>query len=257
MVEDKYRTFWRRVGANMIDGFVFMPLGFFAPFVMRSESLFIIIVWNQINLWSQIIYRVLFHGYKGQTLGKMACQVKVFNLSFRNITMKQAILRDIVPILSNVVFCTYMVLNFNKYTLFLSNKSPDLSSIPKWIYLIGIMGLLWSITEVITMLTNSKRRAIHDYIAGTIVAKTEVSKPNSSKLNITTDFIAGPNTSLRDNMTQLIICVVFGILGIMVFHFININILFGLLAGLFLGIIVSSIYLFIYKLIAHIKAKNV
>ncbi len=32
----------------------------------------------------------------------------------------------------------------------------------------------WWIAEIITMLTNEKRRAIHDYIAGTVVVRTNI-----------------------------------------------------------------------------------
>ncbi len=38
--------------------------------------------------------------------------------------------------------------------------------------------LVWTATEVITMLMNCKRRAIHDFIAGTIVVRTNLEEPS-------------------------------------------------------------------------------
>jgi hypothetical protein len=39
--------------------------------------------------------------------------------------------------------------------------------------LTGIPGL-WFLAEVLTMLTNRKRRALHDFIAGTVVVRTNI-----------------------------------------------------------------------------------
>lgn len=33
---------------------------------------------------------------------------------------------------------------------------------------------LWFVAEVLTMLTNEKRRALHDFIAGTVVVRTNI-----------------------------------------------------------------------------------
>ena len=33
---------------------------------------------------------------------------------------------------------------------------------------------LWFLAEVLTMLTNEKRRALHDFIAGTVVVRTNI-----------------------------------------------------------------------------------
>ena len=45
------------------------------------------------------------------------------------------------------------------------------SSIPTLSLWIGWGGLVWSLLEIATMLTNSKRRALHDLIAGTVVVR--------------------------------------------------------------------------------------
>jgi uncharacterized RDD family membrane protein YckC len=39
--------------------------------------------------------------------------------------------------------------------------------------MLGITDTLWSWAEIITMLTNKKRRAVHDFIAGTVVVRTQ------------------------------------------------------------------------------------
>jgi len=39
-------------------------------------------------------------------------------------------------------------------------------------WLLSSLPMLWFLAEVLTMLTNKKRRALHDFIAGTVVART-------------------------------------------------------------------------------------
>ena len=43
-------------------------------------------------------------------------------------------------------------------------------------WLLAIVPGLWFLAEVVTMLTNEKRRALHDYIAGTVVVRTNIWK---------------------------------------------------------------------------------
>ena len=39
-------------------------------------------------------------------------------------------------------------------------------------WLLSALPALWFLAEVLTMLTNEKRRALHDFIAGTVVVRT-------------------------------------------------------------------------------------
>ena len=48
---------------------------------------------------------------------------------------------------------------------------------PRWIFLVAILMQLWTWSELIVMLTNRQRRALHDFIAGTVVIKKEYAEP--------------------------------------------------------------------------------
>jgi uncharacterized RDD family membrane protein YckC len=43
---------------------------------------------------------------------------------------------------------------------------------PFWTQPVGVLIQVWIWSEFITMLFNKRRRAIHDYIAGTVVVRT-------------------------------------------------------------------------------------
>jgi uncharacterized RDD family membrane protein YckC len=45
--------------------------------------------------------------------------------------------------------------------------------------LLSYVSLGWFITEVVTMLTNKKRRALHDFIANTVVINSNAKNENT------------------------------------------------------------------------------
>lgn len=58
----------------------------------------------------------------------------------------------------------------------------------KGFWLLTVLPGLWFVAEVLTMLTNEKRRALHDFIAGTVVVRTN-----------TEDRIAKPDDAPKDD----------------------------------------------------------
>jgi uncharacterized RDD family membrane protein YckC len=80
--------------------------------------------------------------------------------------MRQAILRDILIIVINTVslaLSLYLVLSGAGI------HSPDFFSLQSYI---ALAAFAWFVAEILTMLTNEKRRALHDFIAGTVVVRT-------------------------------------------------------------------------------------
>ena len=251
MVDVMYRTFWRRVAASIIDSIIFMPLAIITHFIIRSESVLLIWLWDQFLCWAWIIYSVLLHGYRGQTVGKMACKVKVKDVSLNPLTMRQAILRDIVPIVSTLVFSLYIIFRFDVYC----SLTPTDAIAPTWIILVQLTSVIWALAEIITMLTNSKRRAIHDFIAGSVVCREVSHGKDTTTSSIMRDFVIGPNLNKRDNIISVVTCVSCGLIGGAVAVLVKSLFLAGLAAGLFAGLVISSIYLFVYKLICRLKQK--
>jgi uncharacterized RDD family membrane protein YckC len=163
----KYRTFWPRFLAAIIDGLILMPIDWLYNYVYSSQSTRIAVEWAILSHSAPWIYSVFMHGYYGQTIGKMVAKIKVVDVSESPITLRQAFLRDCVTV--GMTTAVLMLLLFEK--LF---GSEDLSpSVTALSMMLGITASLWSWAEIITMLTNKKRRAIHDFIAGTVVVRTQ------------------------------------------------------------------------------------
>jgi uncharacterized RDD family membrane protein YckC len=166
---EKYKTFWNRFFAGFIDGLIFLPLWFVDMHLAAPErGPAVIIIWSGIIYSAYWLYSVLLHARYGQTLGKMVMQVKVLDVAEDRIpTFRQAFLRDIGYVVLNtfsLVYLIYLVL-VGEYV-----RGAEISSVPGQILNWASFG--WFLLEVISMTTNQKRRALHDYIAGTVVIRT-------------------------------------------------------------------------------------
>jgi len=173
MVEEKYNTFLPRFCAFIIDGIVFIPFYELNKFIWShhsEHSLVTLALWHVLYALSYFTYSIFLHGKYGQTVGKIATGVKVVDFSETPLRMSQAVRRDIVPLILVLVSLAVQVPQIlegvnlvNPTRLF---DSTDM------IFVSVQIG--WIIAELLTMLTNSKRRAIHDFIAGSVVLKARI-----------------------------------------------------------------------------------
>lgn len=168
-VPSRYATFWRRVGAILVDGLILMPImsgvHFLAPasggplsqaFPDFAASL------------SFYLYPMFLHGRYGQTLGKMVTGVRVLDLSEEKLTISQAITRDLVPLSMSIAAFVVMV----NVDLPVGLSEPNIADLVPLVTFASI-GLLWWLAEILTMATNRKRRAVHDFIAGSVVVRVD------------------------------------------------------------------------------------
>lgn len=161
----RYQTFGSRFGAGIVDSIVFIPLGI-ADFFLLQEGrpIVVLAIWGVVSYVSYSVYSVLMHAHYGQTLGKMVTKVKVLNEAETDVPgMKRAILRDSIYI-AMTLFSVVWFLRLLFTEGFTS--AYDESSVNLYF---GIFSLGWLLLELVTMLMNSRRRAFHDLIAGTVV----------------------------------------------------------------------------------------
>jgi uncharacterized RDD family membrane protein YckC len=169
MIEKKYQTFWRRFWAGWVDSLVLLPLYFLDMFIWENHEYFSVVLllfWYTAYSLSYMVYSILMHGKLGQTLGKMATRVKVVNISENKLSMSQAIKRDAVPLSLTIIA---IALEAQKILSGANIYDPKSFEFDASFYLTMLSSLGWFAAEVITMLFNNKRRALHDYIAGSVV----------------------------------------------------------------------------------------
>ena len=161
----RYQTFGSRFGAGIVDSIVFIPLIIADAFILQEgRPIAVLAIWGVVSYVSYSVYSVLMHARYGQTLGKMVTKVKVLNDAETEVPgMKRAILRDSVYIamtLFSVIWFLRLLFK-DGFTSAYNNSSVNLY--------FGIFSMGWLLLELVTMLMNSRRRAFHDYIGGTVV----------------------------------------------------------------------------------------
>jgi uncharacterized RDD family membrane protein YckC len=166
---DKYQTIGARFVASIIDTLIFLPVGYIiGPLFVSLDSSIGTAFWGEVFL--QLIavsYYILMHYYYGQTFGKMLFKVKVLDISEQRITFLQATLRSLPTLIALVI-----TINFNNPQILDGHASSNDIWVAKNL-LVLITGLLslFNLANAISLLVTEKHRALHDYIAGTIVVK--------------------------------------------------------------------------------------
>jgi uncharacterized RDD family membrane protein YckC len=136
-------------------------------FLPPERGPFILIAWGLIHPAIGLLYYVILHARYGQTLGKMVTRVQVLDLSEERIpTLRQAFLRDIGYIVISTVSLVYLI--YLIITLHY-RRGAHIPVLPGQI--LAWAGLGWLLPDIVTMATNHKLRALHDYIAGTVVVR--------------------------------------------------------------------------------------
>jgi len=146
--ESKYRTFWWRFWARVLDGFVIgLPL-IAVQLAMHSADIPAPAAYFLIDLFVIYVYYIGMHARYGQTVGKMAMRIKLWDKSeSREITLAQSIMREIVPLAFSCVSLIYF-LGFG-----MSDDGIEMTETAKKILLgTGVAVLVWWIAGIATTL---------------------------------------------------------------------------------------------------------
>lgn len=165
---EKYKTFFPRLVALLIDSFIMLPLAIFDDWFRRAEypPLFFY-VWIPLSAAVFPAYMIFMHGKYGQTLGKMYMNVKVVKAETEEkISFGHAFLRELPQLLFNISSVVLGIVFLGE-----SDKSERLETS---FGIFQFVTFVWAMAEIVTFFYNEKRRALHDYIAGTVVVKTNI-----------------------------------------------------------------------------------
>ncbi|HLM02638.1 MAG TPA: RDD family protein [Pyrinomonadaceae bacterium] len=165
---EKYRTLAPRLGALILDLILLLPLAIFDELIKSAGfsptvkfALFFIVA------LAEMIYYVVLHGLFGQTVGKMLMKVRVQDAATGSeIKFRQALLRDLPLIL--------LIVGTFAFSYPVSPDEIDPNSPEYWKNPFTALIIVYGIVDLLSALTNDKRRALHDYIAGTVVVRTDL-----------------------------------------------------------------------------------
>jgi len=177
----RYAGFWPRLGALLVDAIVIgIPLVsiFFWAAGWGSKTALASVTASMTILGA--IYYIYFTGRWGQTLGKMAMEIRVTKIDGARVTMREGFLRHMVDLVLAILASLGMLValysislvDFESKGLFDRIKLLQ-STEPPWARWNHTAQNLWVWSELVVLLLNKKRRALHDFIAGTVVVHVE------------------------------------------------------------------------------------
>jgi uncharacterized RDD family membrane protein YckC len=170
-----YAGFWRRFGALWLDFIILIPLLALSWWGNQHFRLFDLYYFIPRHMF-WLFYEVYLVRRYGGTPGKRMLGISVRKTDGSPVGYREALLRYLPGALLGALVSIgliYAELSFTDAayaSLSFSERLKQINAlVPAWYEPSHIALQIWTFSELIVMLTNRKRRALHDFIAGTIV----------------------------------------------------------------------------------------
>jgi uncharacterized RDD family membrane protein YckC len=170
---DIYAGFLPRFYASVADGLITWVCAFlFLNFRCHSlESYWAVTIFG---FFFYRFYHIVFVAWWGQTPGKILARIKVVRLDGSPARWTNALLRNSVETLlaAMVYFLELQAVQKVSPAVFAAAANKDglvLALIPPLAIAIAVASKLYVLSELVVLWFNPRRRAIHDFIAGTVV----------------------------------------------------------------------------------------
>jgi uncharacterized RDD family membrane protein YckC len=174
----QYAGFWRRFFAYWIDALVLLPMVGVA-YVLGEESRMFNLYWFIPELLIGLLFHVYLVKRYGGTPGKLMLKMRIALVDGSSITTKAAILRYsilfVLLALSSLalVMGTLAMTDALYFSLgYVARSEKIVELAPSWYFTVSVLIQVWVWGEFVTMLLNKRRRAVHDYLAGTVVVRS-------------------------------------------------------------------------------------
>jgi uncharacterized RDD family membrane protein YckC len=177
--KSKYASIWQRLGAYWLDVLILFPivaLGIWGGEQSQLFSAYYFVPGVLFGLW----YHVYLVKRYGGTAGKLIMGIKIAKLEGEPVGYREAVLRYSVlfalATINQVAFIqtTMGMSDADYYAFDWQERILRIQELaPSWLESITLLTNIWVWSEFVVMLTNKKRRAIHDFIAGTVVVRAD------------------------------------------------------------------------------------
>lgn len=177
--ENIYGGFKLRLGSILLDFLIFIPLFAIMHYLHSLDKNFKIatsLFFFFFGLW----YSIYLPKKYGGTPGKLILGIRILKINGEEIGWKESILRNLIEtvlsIFGTVVMIACVLKADNEIYLsktwvqkgaYITTFAPKLFNIHLW------ANSIWMYSELIILLLNKRKRALHDFIAGTVIVKTK------------------------------------------------------------------------------------
>lgn len=174
-----YAGFWIRLGSLLLDFLIMVPVIFLTLYLnglSKNAYYFTFLPSLVFHFWYSI-YLVKKHG---GTPGKLIAGIKILKTNGEDVTWKESILRQIVTFILTIFVSIitmmalsradgeyYESLTWMTKQQYLMTLTPILFTLYTW------TSNIWTYSELFVLLFNKRKRALHDFIAGTVIIRTK------------------------------------------------------------------------------------
>ncbi len=174
----RYAGFWPRLGALLLDLLIMLPLGALAFWGTQRYRLFDL-YYLVPGTFFGLFYSVYLVQRFGGTPGKLIIGIRIRKVSGDPVGYREALLRYFPEFILGMLMSIALLIpvfhmsDTEYHTLsFMERAKRMVELAPSWYKPLQIIQNVWVWGELIVLLTNRKRRALHDFIAGTVVVQT-------------------------------------------------------------------------------------
>jgi uncharacterized RDD family membrane protein YckC len=184
--EIRYAGFGPRLASGFLDLIIWLPIIFLFRWGTNKWRLFE--VYNFMpSLALSLFYYVYLVRRFGGTPGKIMVGIRIQKLNGDAVGYREAFARFLPNFIFAVLIPLCLMMSLFQMTdaeyhslSFLERGQRIIALAPFWYQPLSWAQSIWVWSEFIVLLTNNKRRALHDFIAGTVVVHVEKSNTTSA-----------------------------------------------------------------------------
>lgn len=171
----RYAGFLPRFAAGLVDLLTLIPLMALTEWAYGHSYATALLLEIPLAL-AFASYNIYFIGHGGQTPGKMALRIKVISVDGTDAGFHRALMRHLVDLIFSLITSALSIYAFISFTASEYDVLPFAEKMelinkhtPLLAETVVTLTFLWIASELVVLFFNAKRRAIHDFIAGTVV----------------------------------------------------------------------------------------
>lgn len=179
----KYGGFWRRLAALLLDVLICLPWGALV-LLLQSRSRYFWLYELFPSALFGLFYSVYLVRRFGGTPGKLLAGLCILKVGGTAIGYREAVLRYLPDFLLmlflgvGTAMAAFQLTDSDYFSESFSALQTRLhQSAPPWYRWVNILNQFWVWGELVVLLTNRKRRALHDFLAGTVVVVRKSARP--------------------------------------------------------------------------------
>lgn len=170
-----YAGFFKRACAGLVDALITVPL-YFGSLRMQEWGRASAVVAAIVIAFFVATYNVGFNARFGGTPGKLAVGIRVTRPNGSPIGWVEAWKRSFVDVVFGLIYMAVFIwvllqIDFAAYVSLEGRENTQLlrSHWLSWHGAVEDLSFIWTCSELAVLLCNERRRALHDFIAGTVV----------------------------------------------------------------------------------------